>query len=57
MTDETRLDIGSNLPPADANPLRERLKVEYSALTLRQADLLASAGRALRKSPMRMPGG
>ena len=40
MKDDTR-GPGDNLPPADANPLRDRLADQYEELTTRRDDLLA----------------
>lgn len=37
--------VGSNNPPADANPLRERLQEESGALLKRRDELLAGASR------------
>jgi hypothetical protein len=46
MTDAAVAQIGDNLPPADADPLRERLQADHAPLCDRAADLLAAAERA-----------
>lgn len=37
---------GHNMPPVDANPIRDRLEEDYVSLTSRQAELLAGLERA-----------
>lgn len=46
MTDAAVADLGHNKPPADADPLRERLREDHSALCSRTDELLQAAERA-----------
>ena len=45
MTDAPVAVIGDNLPPADADPLRDRLAADYKDLGTRKDDLLEAAER------------
>jgi hypothetical protein len=45
MTDATIATIGDNLPPPDADPLRERLAEDHAALISRATELLEAVDR------------